>query len=203
VNLNFPPQAQVFPDYLVDDWPMVGGQLNAAGLKVIFTGHYHTQDAAFPVDANGNSVPGLLDVETGSLVGYPCVFRIANLDAARQNLSIESRHVTTFRGYDGPVPFPTYAEEFVRARLPMLVTYQLIHVFGIPKEQAEMVAPFVVDALVAQYVGDEVPSAETQATLNAFVGMPDPMHTLGMLLWGLWLDLPPGDNTLQVSLAGN
>ena len=203
VNLNFLPQAQVFPDYLVDDWPMIGAQLNAVGLKVIFTGHYHTQDAAFPVDANGNSVPGLLDVETGSLVGYPCAFRIASLDAARQNLSIESRHVTTFRGYDRDVPFQTYAEDFVRARLPMLVTYQLMQQFGLPQADAAALAPLVVDALVAQYVGDESPSLETQATLNAFVGMPEPMHTLGLLLWGLWLDIPPGDNTLQVSLAEN
>lgn len=200
VNLNFLPEAQVFPDYLVDDWPVVGAQLGAAGLKVIFTGHYHSQDAAYPVDATGTPVAGLVDVETSSLASYPCAFRMVTVDR-EANLEIESRRVTDIKGYRGAVPFQTYAEAFTRTRLPLLVTYQLMDQFGLPQDQAAQVAPFVVDALVAQYAGDEIPSAETQATLNYFVSQPDPLHTLGLLIWGLWMDLPPGDNELVVPLG--
>lgn len=202
VNLNFLPQAQVFPDYLVDDWPVVGAQLGAAGLKVIFTGHYHSQDAAFPVDATGTPVAGLVDVETSSLASYPCAFRIVTL-APQVGLQIESRRVTEIKGYRDSVPFQTYAEGFLRARLPLLVTYQLMQEFQLSQPLAAQVAPYVVDGLVAQYAGDESPSAQTQAALNYFVSQPDtdPRHTLGLLLWGLWMDLPPGDNELVVPLG--
>jgi hypothetical protein len=33
------------------------------------------------------------------------------------------------------------------------------------------------------------------------VAGPEPTHTLGLLLWGLWSDLPPGDNELVVPLG--
>ena len=48
-----------------------------------------------------------------------------------------------------------------------------------------------------------MPDAQTQAVLNSFVTSPEPLHSLGLLLYGLWTDLPPGDNALEVQLGGN
>ena len=82
VNPNSLAQPILFPEYLVDDWPSVSAQLNAAGLKVIFTGHYHSQDAAYPLDANLSPViGGLCDIETGSLVAYPCAYRLVAIQS--------------------------------------------------------------------------------------------------------------------------
>ena len=79
VNLHFFGEDRLFADYLVDDWAEVGAELAAAGLRVVFTGHYHSQDAAFPVNATGQPTLTLCDVETGSLAQYPCAFRIVTL----------------------------------------------------------------------------------------------------------------------------
>jgi len=202
VNQHFLGEAQVFPDYLVDDWPTVSAQLAAAGLRTLFTGHYHSQDAAYALDAAGHPVPTLCDIETGSLVMYPCAFRIATLDA-EGILTIQSQRVTEINMDTGGLPFEQYAAAFLAARLPALATYQLMSLFQVPQAQAEQVAPLVAQALMANYAGDEMPSPNTQATLNYLLGSPEPMHTLGMMLWGLWADLPPGDNQLSVPVRGN
>lgn len=197
VNQHFLGEAQIFPDYLVDDWANVSAQLAHAGLKVVFTGHYHSQDAAYPLDANGVPMPTLCDVETGSLAQYPCAFRMVTLDAT--GLSITSQRVTEIDADTGGVPFQQYALNFLQARLPALATYQLMTMFNLPQADAAQAAPLVAGALIANYAGNETPDAQTQAMLNAFVQSPEPLHTLGLMLWGLWGDLPPADNQLTLS----
>jgi hypothetical protein len=202
VNQHFMGEVQLFPDYLVDDWQTVSAQLAAAGLKVIFTGHYHSSDASWPLDAAGVPQPTLCDVETASLASFPCAYRIASLNRDGP-LQIETRRITEIAADTGGLPFQTYAENFYRARLPALVTYQLEQLFQLPEAQAASVAPWVADALVANYAGDEQPSAETQALLGNLIGSPEPMHSLGLILGGIWTDLPPADGELVISLGGN
>jgi hypothetical protein len=99
--------------------------------------------------------------------------------------------------------FQEYAEADLRTRLPALAAYQLETGFGVSPETAAQLAPFVTDALMAGYSGDESPDAQTLGVLNAWMSSPEPLHSLGMLLYGLWTDLPPGDNDLVLQLGGN
>ena len=202
VNQHFLGEAQIFPDYLLDDWANVSAQLAGAGLKVVFTGHYHSQDAAYPLDANGVPTATLCDVETSSLAMSPCAFRVATLDASV--LSIASQQVTEIKADTGGVPFQQYALNFLQARLPALATYQLMTMFNLPQAQAAGAAPLVADALIANYAGDETPSAQTQGMLSGLVQSTDPaLHTLGLMLSGIWTDLPPSDNQLVLPFPGN
>lgn len=200
VNLHFGAEPIVFPDYLVDNWWQVGPTLAGAGLKVIFTGHYHSQDAAWLVDASGTPLPGTLcDIETGSLVMEPCAYRIAELDCTGL-LHVESPRVTKIAVNLG-MPFQQYADGYLRALLPYQVTFELKYLFGLSDAEAATVVPLVVDGLVANYVGDENPSPETLAMLQWLLASPEPYHTLGELLGSLWIDLPPGDNSLVVPVG--
>jgi hypothetical protein len=197
VNMHFLAEPTVFPDYLVDNWPVVGAQLAGAGLKVIFTGHYHSQDASImSIDAEGNPQPSTLcDIETGSLVMFPCAYRIAELDRTGQ-LHVNSRRITKIAADLGGVPFQQYAEDFLRDLLPYPVTYQLEMQFGLDAGTAAFLEPFVADALVANYVGDEVLSEQTLEELEM---LPEPFQSL--LIYGFWTDLPPGDNKLVVPVG--
>jgi hypothetical protein len=198
VNMHFGAEPAMFPDYLVDNWPVVGAQLAGAGLKVIFTGHYHSQDAAWMVDATGTPMPGTLcDIETGSLVQYPCAYRIAELDR-NGLLHVESPRVTSIDAHLGGVPFQQYAEAYLRALLPYQVNYELEALYGLSDSY---VTSLVVDALVANYAGDEDPSDQTLALLDSLLGLPEPYHTLGGLLGSLWIDPPPDDNSLVVPVG--
>jgi len=201
VNPHFLAQPRIFPEYLVDDWSAVGAHLAAAGLKVIFTGHYHSQDAAWPQDARGAPQPETLcDIETASLVMWPCAYRMAELDSNR-HLHVESRRVTSIAADLGGVPFPQHAEAVLRTLLPGQVETRLQHLFGLTDDQIQRVQPLMVDALMANYAGDEHASAETLAALDSLAHSPEPYHTIGELIGTLWTDLPPPDNQLVVPLG--
>lgn len=200
VNPDFAAQPVLFPDFLVDDWPTVNLTLANAGLRVIFTGHYHAQDASYLCDENGAVISPLCDIETSSLVVYPCAYRIVTVQPDN-TLNIESRRVTDVHADTGGLAFQDYAYVQLASRLPNLAIAQLENGFGVPEAQAQALAPFVTDAILAGYVGDEQPGAQTQTVLNSFVNSPDPLHTLGLLLYGMWTDPPPADNNLVVPLA--
>ena len=204
VNLHFGAEPMVFPDYLVDNWPVVGAQLSGAGLRVIFTGHYHSQDATMvTVDATGAPQPtALCDIETGSLVQFPCAFRIAELDRAGL-LHVTSPRITDIGVDLGGMSFQQYAEVYLRTLLPYQVTFELKYLFGLDDATAAYVEPWVTDALVANYVGDEAPTDQTLATLQWLLSFPvgTPYNTLGQLLGTLWIDPPPGDNALVVPVG--
>ncbi|HSR39826.1 MAG TPA: metallophosphoesterase, partial [Phnomibacter sp.] len=82
-------QTKVMPGTVVDDWSTKSDNadmLIAAGLKVIFTGHNHSNDITMRV-TNGDT---LYDVETGSLVAAPSPYRIMTLK--NKELDIETRY---------------------------------------------------------------------------------------------------------------
>lgn len=199
VNLHFFGEDIVFPDYLVDNWQDVSAQLAAAGLKVVFTGHYHAQDAAYPVDGSGQPILTLCDVETGSLAQYPCAYRIVTLQDG--NLNIESERVTEAAVDTGGLPFQQFAEQNLRELIQVQIDEQLTNVFGLTPEQLAFVAPLVTDALVANYAGDESPSPATQQVLQYLIAAGPPVDQLGFLLLGIWTDFWPGDNSLSVPLG--
>ncbi|MCS7337111.1 MAG: metallophosphoesterase [Verrucomicrobiae bacterium] len=202
LNQHFIGQNEQFADYLVDNWPAVSAQLARAGLKVIFTGHYHSQDAAYLVDETLKPVSELCDVQTAALVQYPCAFRIVTLDTNGM-LRIETRRVTRVNADFADAPFQRHAEDFLRARLIPLVARQLVRRFDLPEADAAEAAPVVADALIANYVGDEAPPAQVRGMIEDWLNSAEPRRTLGMLLRGIWTDLPPTDNQCAVSLDAN
>lgn len=203
VNQHFLGEFQLFPDYLVDDWPEVSAHLAGLGLKVIFTGHYHSQDAAYSLDVNGPTDPLLCDVETSSLVTYPCAYRFATLDGT--TLAITSQRVTEIDADTGGMPFQQYAFAFLWPRVVNISTVELMTLFGLPEDQASAIAPLVAQAIIANYAGDEQMDAATQAIIDNLLATEpgSPTYMLGMLLTGIWTDLPPGDNQLTVDVSTN
>lgn len=201
LNQHFFGEAAQFADYLVDDWAGTSVQLAQTGLKLIFTGHYHSQDAAYLVDENMTPLTPLCDVETASLAAYPCAFRVATLDETNM-VHIESRAVTNVDWDTGGLPFQQYAFNAIFNPTADIATARIEAGFGLPHDQAAAVAPLVAQGIIANYAGDETPSAETQAMIGGLLSSAEPMHTLGMILGGLWTDLPPvPDNELTLPIA--
>lgn len=203
VNQHFFGEADLFPDFLLDDWASTSIQLAQTGLKVVFTGHYHSQDASYLVDSTMTPVSPLCDVATASLAAYPCAYRIATLDSENM-LHIESRLVTAIQADTSGLPFQEYAFDAIFGPTADLAAARLESTFGLPPEQAVAIAPIVAQAIIANYAGDEAPSSETQSLISNLLSSPEPMHSLGMILWGLWTDLPPTpDSELTLPIALN
>ncbi len=186
-------QETLDPGYVTDNWETNANALTDAGLRIMFTGHYHSNDIT--MRANGNNV--LFDIETGSLVTPPSPFRIIRMDL--NNMYIDTKHVTSI---DVPFPagldFVTYSNMFLSGHLDGIFTYMMMRdPYNIPLETAAPIAPLFRNAAMAHNAGDEHITTEEQNKV-ADVGKIVPQ--LGMVLQSLWTDLPPSDNQYRIDM---
>lgn len=190
---HFMGESVIFPDYLVDDRFTRADELMQAGLKVIFTGHFHGNDAV------QSTIGGLslTDIETGSPVSYNSPYRIIKLTDGK--MYVTTNHVTTidYPGLNG-VPFPEYEAAISFAAFEFLAKYMLMSPpYSVPELYATMVAPVFSKAMMAHFAGDETISEETNSEIQFVYGIsPD----LGNMLYGFYTDLPPTDNDLVIDL---
>ena len=76
----------------VSDYATVRNCLADAGIRTIFTGHFHTSDIA--KDWNANKTEAIYDITTGSLCSYPCDYRVVTLNNAMTEMSIATETAT-------------------------------------------------------------------------------------------------------------
>lgn len=69
-------QSMFFSAYLIHDWQTNSQILADAGLKAVFTGHFHANDATAYTSPSGNTIT---DIETGGLAHFPFSYRIGYL----------------------------------------------------------------------------------------------------------------------------
>ena len=190
---HFMGESVIFPDYLVDDRFTRADELMQAGLKVIFTGHFHGNDAVQL--ASGDLL--LTDIETGSPVSYNSPYRI--IDLIDNKMYVETKHITSidYPGLNG-VPFPEYEAAISFAAFEFLAKYMLMSPpYNVPEFYATMVAPVFSKAMMAHFAGDETISDETNTEIQFVYGISaDP----GNMLYGFYTDLPPSDNDLVIDL---
>lgn len=77
--------------YTVDDYATVRNALINAGVNVILTGHFHTSDIA--KDWNNDESKAIYDINTGSLISYPCDYRILTLEDGMRTLNVETKSI--------------------------------------------------------------------------------------------------------------
>ncbi|MFZ0471220.1 MAG: metallophosphoesterase [Bacteroidales bacterium] len=190
---HFMGESVIFPDYLVDDRFTRADELMQAGLKVIFTGHFHGNDA---VRRTTGSLT-LTDIETGSPVSYNSPYRIIKL--IDNKMYVTTKHVTSidYPGLNG-VPFPEYEATISFTAFEFLAKYMLMgEPYNVSEFYAAMVAPAFSRAMMAHFAGDETISAETDAEIQYVSGF---SADLGNILYGFYTDLPPSDNDLVIDL---
>jgi len=193
---HFSGESVMFPEYVVQNWTTTSDQLMNAGLKIMFTGHFHANDIT--KKTSGTKV--LYDIETGSTVTYPCPYRMFTY-LKDSMLSITTNHITTinYAGLNG-VPFTTYAENALQVGLDTISKLTLMAPpYNAPQAMAIAVAPRMRNAMMAHYAGDEVLSATEDTLIQATLRQAGPLAPmLNMYLMSLWTDLPPKDNALTI-----
>jgi 3',5'-cyclic AMP phosphodiesterase CpdA len=190
---HFMGESVIFKDYLVDDWGAKADELMQAGLKVIFTGHFHANDA---IERTMGDL-SLIDIETGSPVIWESPYRIIKL--INNKLYINTKHIDRifYPGING-IHFREYEKTFSLNGFEFQAKYMLMNPpYYVPEEIAAQIAPAFAEAMLAHFGGDETISAETNAEIQAINAVsPD----LANILMGLYTDLPPADNQLVVDL---
>jgi len=186
-------QEQLDPGYLVEDWLTNAVALMGAGIKLVFTGHYHANDIS-QISVGKNTFS---DVETGSLVSAPSPYRIMTLDD--NFIKIESKRITSI---DYPFPagldFVTYSNMFLKEHLDGYFEYILQNMYGIPEEQAINVAPFLRNGVMAHYAGDEKIKPDERNKIQQ-LSLVAPSFLIDAIN-SFWTDLPIEDNKAHIKL---
>ena len=198
ITEHYTGQSLAFADYVVDDWENVSHTLANAGLKMVFTGHYHANDITESTSSDG--LPTLFDIETGSLVTYPSPIRFVSL--TENGAGIHTEYVTKIAHNTGGVSFPEYAKTFLDEGLLGIAQYALVYQYGLDAATAAYLAPYVADAFAAHYAGDESPDAATLTFIMGLLADEDPTaQFLGQMLYALWRDLPPADTNTYLDFS--
>lgn len=108
-HLLFPhiTKAEMISSYCVADYETVRNRLADAGIRVILTGHMHISDNAR--DWNADLTKDIYDINTGSVISYPCDYRIMTLSEDMQTLGITTQSVTS-------LPSKTNFNEYAKTR---------------------------------------------------------------------------------------
>ena len=193
VTWHFPGQHAVDPSRVVGGADRLARLLLEGGVRVVFTGHGHAQDAAL-VAVDGRF---LADVETGSLVTYPNPWRAARL-GSDGIMRIESRRILTIpsRG----AGFQGYSRSRLREGMSEAIGWALRRA-GVRQPDATRLAGQAAETTGLFYEGDEQ-AGEVVLDLDGMCGW---SVVVGNMLEGpltrLANDTPPPDNTLLIDLA--
>jgi predicted MPP superfamily phosphohydrolase len=190
---HFMGESVIFPDYLVDNWGARADEFMKAGLKVMFTGHFHANDAT---QRNLGNL-SLVDIETGSPVIYASPYRMINL--IHNKLYIKTEHIEhiNYPGLNG-VPFPDFEKAFSLNGFEIQAKFMLMSApYNVPEDVATQISPVFAEAMLAHFGGDEILTDEANVEIQAISAIsPD----LANIIYGLYTDLPPKDNDLIVDL---
>lgn len=182
-------QSEFFSEYLIEDWKSKADSLADAGLNIIFTGHFHSNDITLHTSPSGNVI---YDVETASLSQYPFAYRIMNLNDS--TLSIESRFIKS-------TPTNSNLEEEYRNKLQAMterVAENRLNNLGVPMPPhlKAIVKDMIVRLYIAHVKGDEVVDSEMMGIIELFASL------LGNEIQeeDYIFDFPPADNNLVIDL---
>jgi hypothetical protein len=186
-------QSQLDPGFVVDNWQATMEALMDAGIKVIFTGHYHANDITKYM--NGTNV--IYDIQTGSPVNTPSPYRLINLED--NSIRTRTKYVTDIDVmFPGGMDFVTYSNVFFQQHFDAYFAYFLVMKYSLPDDAAAFVAPLFRKAVMAHYAGDETISAQEFALIQ-YVSQNISVE-LGDALMSLWTDLKPVDNELRIKI---
>ncbi len=203
---HFLGQGDFMPDFIVQDWDAVGHELAVAGMNMMFTGHYHTQNVT---RRDWDDGAYMVEIQTGSLLTYPVPFRIVDLEMGPQGakwmeMAIESRFVDElpYGTYpDGFCCFGYYARKFTEHIVFRRAMLELEALYGMEPARAKVYAPLMTEAVMAHFAGDESPSFSTLLRVIRLANDKDPVISeIGLILASLWNDLDPSDNNLLIQI---
>ncbi|MCL2321324.1 MAG: metallophosphoesterase [Oscillospiraceae bacterium] len=186
-------QYKLHPDYLIEDYTHFGNLLASYNVRIAFTGHYHGQDITESTFGNNKY---LYDVQTGSLITAPCPIRYCSIKD--NDISINSEDIVD-KLHPG-TDFAQTATAFVKSTI-VNEAEKTLKKYKVSDADTAYIANAVGDAFVAYYSGDEDPAMRIpmdENKLNLWGRIVYNMEKY--VLNGLWKDLPPADNNVNLTL---
>lgn len=187
---HMPYQSAFFSSYLIDEWKHNAEILADAGLKVVFTGHFHANDVTLLTTSAGNPI---YDVETGSLSQYPFPYRLMAFDG--RSLAIDTHFIESIPKTPDlqekyRLKMQTFARKTINARIRRMG-------FPIPHDTREALLELLVQMSILHAHGDEQLDEATRKTIREVATVFDNEE---LDIESFQLDFPPADNRLTINL---
>lgn len=211
---HFDSQKKLFPEYVIDNYETVASRLAEAGLRIVFTGHFHAQDIVKRTLSNGYS---MIDIETGSLITYPSPYRIVEID--KDGINITSHFIEIINYNTKGKSFQEYARDSLRFGMDGAIKQMIISSItnqGLKGEECIKmleklleskidsqisIQDLIKDAILSHYSGDEKLNSRLKSTLESMIDSIDPLKSIiGSTLLSLLTDLPPADNNTTIDI---
>jgi hypothetical protein len=194
---HFTNQKMIFGEYVIDDWDNVSTQFANLGMKAVFTGHFHAQDIVRKTAPSGKQI---FDIETGSVVTWPCPYRICTI-LTDSTMVITGNKVEEIDYDTGTLSFQEYALQDLETGLPPTIIHLLTNPpYNISQSLAETVEPAFTETLIAHYNGNEgSPSANTQWIM--FLLTISGYGYITQALQSVWDDMAPDDWNTSINLS--
>jgi hypothetical protein len=194
---HFEGQEKHFGEYLVESWRNVSELFSAYRVRLAFTGHYHAQDIVLRRNEK-DAAAYLFDVETGSLVTFPCPYRVVALSGNQADIT--TRFITSLPSQ--ATGFPEKARALTEEGLKN-AAIATMKKYGVPGNDADTLAPQIVAAFMAHYRGDESLPAGREMLKEKGLSLMGGIIVGARrdLVIGLWHDLAPADNDVLIDLA--
>lgn len=184
---HMPFQNAFFSEYLIEEWKNKADSLADAGLNIIFTGHFHSNDVTLHKSPSGKTV---YDIETASISQYPFAYRIITL--TNSALYIDTKFVTSIP--NNPNLESEYKEKL--EAITNIVAENRLNNIGVtmPPNIKNIIRDMIVKLYLAHVKGDEEVDRD----------MLEMIETLSSLLGNevqeedFTFDFPPEDNKLII-----
>lgn len=182
--------------FIIENHDKVTSLLMRHGINIVFSGHYHSQDIALKRISDSF----LYDIETGSLVTYPCPFRIVTIDSS-QTMKVRTKNIdATHNHQSGFLEYACQQSTMIAERLAI----RTLKGWLVPQRDAEILAPQIVRAFTAHGTGNEEKPGDILNLQGVGYWGRIVMSIKRPLLEGLWEQSPPPDNNLFIDLkTGN
>lgn len=181
-------QSIVFKDYLVDNWQHFRELFADKGMKVVFTGHFHSNDITAYTSEEGNTI---YDIETGTLSAYPFAYRFVEIGA--EGMDIKTKNITETPdnpnlAVDDKKRMQELANKSAVAKLKQMN-------LGLPNELLPQLSAVLGQIFVMHAYGDEQMNDPLKLLLNELaVSMDNPIDDPD----DVQLDFPPADNNIKI-----
>lgn len=192
---HWPGQKQFAPEYVVAHDQDVQRLFAHYGVRLVFTGHFHSQDIAKAVQPDGSFV---YDIETGSMMTWPLPWRVLDFKAGQ--LELRTREVAAIASM--PEGFGQFARDFTANGIATIARGVAAR-FGVPAKEAEQLAAQSVQAFLTHYQGDEVAPTDRPVPDRRGLGLMANLilDRLEFAFRGMYRDSPAADRNLVIDLA--
>lgn len=192
---HFNGQNLAFPDFVIENSDSIAAEFAKNGLKILFSGHFHAMDAI--EKKFGNDV--IVDAQTGSLVTWPCPYRIAELKKDHI-LYLSGNKIHQVAYPTGSKTFQQYAYDLLRNGSPAIIKKQLISPpYSLSDSIADWLTPAIVETLLAHYNGNETdPSPSTKDIIDEL--KITPYAFMSLILESIWNDALPDDWNFNIEV---